>query len=164
MANIEKNSISNFKIILLVILITAVAFILGFFINTEIPLSVRPAGPPTPKIVYKIPEPRVYDLDMLKSDSERPEASSGVKPKPSDIIEAKEWRSADPEVKKGMIEELDANIANSKKTLEINPDDILAKRILLMSERRKRIETEKFDGKYPGEDMNKEGVDAAAAR
>ncbi len=165
----KKIKLSHINAALLVMLLVAAAFILRpiFFAQTPLP-SPRPAEPDrrirsTP--VDTAPALQLHDLDRLNGGNGSLNVpDDNAKIKPADIREAKEWRDADPNVKKEMIDELDANIANSKKALEINPNDTMAKRILLASERRKRIETENFEGKYLGKDVKIEDIDTATAR
>lgn len=148
----EKIKLTHINAVLLVILLVAAGFVLRliFFAQPSLPPQklAKPDRPIRSTPVDTKPEPRIYDLNKLKIGNEPSNASDSVNMKPADIIKAKEWMDLDPSVKKSMIDELDANIANSKRALEINPDNTMAKRILLISEKRKKIEMENFEGKH----------------
>jgi hypothetical protein len=163
----KKNNPVYTNAALLVGLLIAAAFALRLITHKEALPSPRQAEPnrhvsSAPGDIK--PAPRIYDMHKLKGGGEPLNTPNGIRITPDDIREAKEWRDADPIVKKELIEELDANIANSKKILESDPDNTMAKRILLASERRKTIEINNFEGKYLGKDVKIEDVDTAAAR
>jgi|GEM_PF-5848252 len=155
---------------LLVILLMAAAFALRLAdYNRKAPppsvpvVSVRLVRPKT--VDTKPAPPRIYDLNELKRGGKAPlNAAANIRIKPEEVREAKEWRDADPGFKKRTIDELDTMTADSKKALERNPNDILAKRILIASERRKKIETENFEGKFFGENIKIEDVDTSTSR
>ncbi|MCX5665513.1 MAG: hypothetical protein NT036_00460 [Candidatus Omnitrophica bacterium] len=163
----KKYNFVRINAVLIAILLIAAAFTLRLIVHTKTPSSPMLSGPDKSMGSVSVdtsPEPRVYDLNKLKDHNKTLDATQSIKIRPDETIETKVWRDADPNVKKEMIEGLDATIANSKKALETNPDDTMAKRILLASERRKKIEMENFEGNYMGKDVKIEEPDTPTAR
>ncbi|MDD5156339.1 MAG: hypothetical protein PHF11_07675 [Candidatus Omnitrophica bacterium] len=146
----KKSKLINIKTIFLAIAIIAAVLVLRIAVHTKALSSAKLSGPgmPTqPETVDIKPAPHIYDLDKIKETGGLPEIAGSADVKYENEKEVKDWKDADPVVKKEMMDELDANIAKSKKALEANPNDIMAKRILIVSERRKIIEKENFEGR-----------------
>ena len=155
----KKNNFIPTNAGLAVILLIAAAFVLKSAVHAKAPPSPKISVPYRsirPEFVDVKPAPRVYDLDKLKVHEASLNGADSAKINSAEIIEAKAWRDADPNVKKEMAAEFDANIAKSKKALEADPNDAAARRILLVSERRKKIEMENFEGNYLSKNVGTE--------
>jgi hypothetical protein len=157
-----KNKLIYINAVLLVVLLAMIGFISRplFFIKTPQPGSKPAESHIKPADI----EPTLQIQDMPNDDKGSLSIPDNVNITPAYIRKEKERKDMYPGVKKAMIDELDANIANSKKALEINPNDMLAKRILLMSERCKKIEMENSEGKNLGKDVKAEDIDTATVR